>query len=171
MANTDHEGYKKIQCWIPLEMWDKISLQYPNQTNAVTEAFKLLLKYIPNNPNKSLDIPRLTATIEGLQLLLQEKDERIQDLKKENDRLDFYAQFFKSFEYRQLEAKAKEVKQEVKTQDEKTARNPTRTHTENKEKALIRNTCKNCGEEFETYNPKKETCSNKCRSAYSRRNK
>jgi len=38
-----------------------------------------------------------------------------------------------------------------------------------KEKALIRKNCKNCGEEFETYNDKKETCSDKCRTAFNRR--
>ncbi|MDD2340672.1 MAG: hypothetical protein PHG79_10580 [Methanosarcina sp.] len=37
------------------------------------------------------------------------------------------------------------------------------------EKEIIRKACKNCGEVFDTYNDKKETCSDKCRSAYSRR--
>ena len=35
----------------------------------------------------------------------------------------------------------------------------------------FKKTCKNCGEEFETTNIKKETCSNKCRSAFSKKNK
>jgi len=43
------------------------------------------------------------------------------------------------------------------------------TQTVKKEKALIRKNCKNCGEEFETYNDKKETCSDKCRTAFNRR--
>jgi hypothetical protein len=86
MANTDHEGYKKIQCWIPLDIWDKIeALSYPNQTNAVTDAFKALLDKSQNNPISSHDVPPLAAQVEGLQLLLQEKDERIQDLSKQVD--------------------------------------------------------------------------------------
>lgn len=49
---------------------------------------------------------------------------------------------------------------------EKPSKSPGVTHTG---KELIKNTCKNCGEEFDTYNPKKETCSDKCRAAFFRR--
>jgi len=36
-------------------------------------------------------------------------------------------------------------------------------------KKQIEKICKNCNEPFFTENPKKDTCSYKCRSAYSRR--
>lgn len=37
------------------------------------------------------------------------------------------------------------------------------------EKPLIEKTCKNCKKSFLTTNPKKEACSQKCRSAFNRR--
>lgn len=43
--------------------------------------------------------------------------------------------------------------------EERPARELRRAQAANKEKALIRKTCKNCGEEFETTNIKKKTCS------------
>lgn len=86
MANTDHEGYKKIQCWVPLELWDKIEvMSYQNQTSAVTEAFKALLGQSQNNPNSSHYIPDVTAQVSGLQMLLDDKDTRIEDLRKQID--------------------------------------------------------------------------------------
>lgn len=86
MANTDRPGYKKIQCWIPLELWGGIeTLNYQNQTSAVTEAFKALLDQSQNNPNSSHDIPDVTAQVSGLQTLLEDKDKRIEDLRKQID--------------------------------------------------------------------------------------
>jgi len=86
MVTNDHAGYKKVQVWVPQDLWDKIeSLNFQNQTFAVTEAFKALLDKSQNNPNSSQDIPKFAAQVEGLQLLLQEKDERIQDLSKQVD--------------------------------------------------------------------------------------
>jgi hypothetical protein len=38
-----------------------------------------------------------------------------------------------------------------------------------KEKETAKKTCKQCGGKFETPNPKKETCSDKCRAAFSRK--
>lgn len=193
MANIDHAGYKKIQCWIPETIWDKIeSLGYPNQTSAVTEAFDLLLTKSQNIPNESQNIPELRATIEGLQLLLQEKDERINDLHRETETLSAFAHYFKSIEYRRLEASTEERMIVSQESDEKSARETGRAHTQQEEigtqeperkqasrktrastgkgeKALIEKTCKNCNQTFLTDNPKKETCSSKCRSSYSRR--
>lgn len=56
----------------------------------------------------SQDIPRLEATIEGLQMLLQEKDERINELKREAETLGVFAHYFKSLEYKRLEANTEE---------------------------------------------------------------
>ena len=44
-------------------------------------------------------------------------------------------------------------------------------HTGEGEKDLIKKICKNCNQPFLTANPKKETCSDKCRSSYSRKKK
>lgn len=82
MATNDHPGQKKIQCWIPLELWDKIeALDYPNQTSAVTEAFKALLDKSQNNPNPSQEIP-------GLMTRLEEKDRHIETLKGELEKAE-----------------------------------------------------------------------------------
>jgi hypothetical protein len=62
-----------------------------------------LLEKSQNIPTEAQEIPALKATIEGLQLLLQEKDERISDLKREAETLGIFAHYFKSLEYRRLE--------------------------------------------------------------------
>lgn len=82
MVTTDHEGYKKVQVWVPQELWDKIeALDYPNQTSVVTEAFKSLLDKSQNNPNPSQEIP-------GLKAQLEEKERHIETLKAELDKAE-----------------------------------------------------------------------------------
>ncbi|MDQ1275330.1 MAG: hypothetical protein QG610_903, partial [Euryarchaeota archaeon] len=111
MTTEERKGKKKIQTWIDAGMWDKLeAMGFKSQTAAVTKAFENLIGDPSQIPDGSFCIPELCAQIEGLQLLLQEKDERIADLKKENDRLDFYAQYFKSIEHRRLEASTEEIK-------------------------------------------------------------
>lgn len=128
-------------------------------------------------------------------MLLEEKDKRIKDLRREAETLGIFAHYFKSLEYRRLEASTEEIKayaqepeekpivspgdahivQEereiVITQEpeEKPTRTPGKAQPGKGEKALIEKTCKNCNQPFFTESPKKETCSSKCRSAYSRR--
>lgn len=80
----------------------------------MTAGFKLLLETPANTPKNSQELPALEATIQGLQLPLQEKDQRIQDLKRENERLDFYALYFKSQDYKRLETSTREVKPEYR---------------------------------------------------------
>ena len=159
-----------------MDTWEELnSLGYTSPTSAVTQGFKLLLetpsKTPSDTPEYSQELPALRAQVEVLQLLLQEKDERINDLKKENERLDFYAHYFKSLEYKRLEANTEEREIVSQAKEEKPAREPRQAQAGNKEKALIRKTCKNCGEVFDTYNNKKETCSDKCRTAFNRRKK
>lgn len=172
MTNDDHAGRHKVQCWIPQELWDKVdALNIPNQTIAVIKALELLVQDSQNIPDESPDIPALRAQVEGLQLLLQEKQERITDLKKENERLDFYALYFKSQDYKRLENPAEVIKAEVQKAFEKPVREARSTPEGRSETEIIKKTCKNCNQVFETTNPKKETCSDKCRSAFSRRKK
>ena len=180
MSGTDHAGYKKIQCWIPESLWDNIeSLNFPNQTSAVTEAFRALLEKSQNKPNSSQEIPRLTAVIEGLQLLLQEKDERVNDLKREVETLSIFAHYFKSLEYKRLDTTTPEPQEnhgepagEAEREHARTAARETRTTQEKSgEKALIRKSCRYCGAEFEAANPRKEYCKDACKSAHYRQQK
>ncbi len=84
MATTDHEGYRKVQAWVPQELWDKIeALNIPNQTIAVTQALELLVGKSQDNPNSSPDIPELRARLEEKEKQLEDKDKHIETLKKE----------------------------------------------------------------------------------------
>jgi|GEM_PF-942557 len=193
MSDTDHKGMKKIQAWVKQETWDLLeSRGYTSPTTAVTEAFDLLLKESPKNPDDSQQIPELRAQLEGLRLLLEEKDQRIAELKQDKESLNrdketlsIFAHYFKSLEYKRIESQDtrtrgghKETAGEAKR--ENTREEPKETRVKPKEsrrggstghedKDLIQKTCKNCYETFFTDNPRKETCSDKCRSAYSRR--
>jgi len=201
MVIEDRRNKKKIQCWIDQDVWDKLeSLGYTSPTIAVTKAFEKLLEdpeQIPNEshsiPNRSHEIPELQTRIEGLQLLIEEKDKRIEDLRQDKENLSLFAHYFKSLQYKQLEASTEPIEtftqepdelpivspgeahivqeeREIVTQEpeSKPAIKPTRTHTGDEP---IKKACKNCGEIFETFNPKKETCSSKCRTAFNRRKK
>lgn len=168
MPATNHEGYKKIQAWVPNELWEELNSQgITSPTSAVTQGLQLLLDTTANTTENYQDTTALEATIEGLQMLLQEKDERINDLKRETETLSTFAHYFKSLEYRRLEASTKEIKPDVQVREEKPASSPGGAQTG---KHIIEKICKNCGETFEAVNPKKETCSAKCRTAFNRRN-
>jgi hypothetical protein len=89
MPAEDHKSQKKIQAWIPLEMWDKIvSLGYTSPTVAVTKAFEKLIedpredpesipKVSPMYPLESLDIPTYKARIEEAQRQIKNLEERL----------------------------------------------------------------------------------------------
>jgi len=71
-------------------------------------------------------------------------------------------------EYRRLEAITEQQKR-AQEREEEPARKPVKAHAEKEEGALIKKLCKNCDQPFETSSPRKETCSDKCISAFSRR--
>jgi hypothetical protein len=171
MPTTGHEGYIKLQAWVKQELWEELNYQgITSPTSAVTQGLQLLLDTTKNTPKNSRDTTAHEATVEGMQLLLREKEERIFDLKREVERLDHYAQFFKSLEHRRLEPRTEEVKPDIQEPITKPASSPgVEQAPSHKEKELIKKSCKFCGEEFETTNPKKETCSDKCRTAFNRR--
>ena len=167
MTTTGHEGYVKLQAWVKQELWEELNSQgITSPTSAVTQGLQLLLDTTANTTNNYQDTTALEATIQGLQLLLQEKDERISDLRRETETLSTFAHYFKSLEYRRLEASTEEIKAEVKEPVKSAASRPREARTG---KHIIEKICKNCGETFETSNPKKETCSAKCRTAFNRR--
>lgn len=105
MPPEDHKSQKKIQCWIPLETWDKIvSLGYTSPTIAVTKAFEKLLEdhredpptfhedpqQIPEISPKihtiSPEIPILEARNEELQRKIKDLEE---NLRKAPDLVEF----------------------------------------------------------------------------------
>lgn len=205
MGNADHKGMKKIQAWVKSETWDSlVSLGYTSPTTAVTEAFDILLRESlkdpnesPEDPPESQSIPELRATIEGLHLLLEEKNQRIEDLRKDKETLSIFAHYFKSLEYKRIEGQGysrdisgihegdrntehqesqrsrikKADREEHQEAGEKPVKIQDEARTGTAEKPLIEKVCKNCGEPFLTENPRKETCSDRCRSQYSRKHK
>jgi hypothetical protein len=82
MPNDGHQNQKKIQCWIPLETWDKIeALGYSTTAATATAAFNKLLEDPVNNPEISQDIPILKARLE-------EKDKLIETMKAEIEKAE-----------------------------------------------------------------------------------
>ncbi|WP_156148154.1 hypothetical protein [Methanosarcina sp. WH1] len=49
-----------------------------------------------------------------MRLLLQEKDQRIEDLRRDKETLSIFAHYFKSLEYRRLEESSEAVVPEVR---------------------------------------------------------
>ena len=100
----DHKDMKKVQCWIPIDTWDKIvSLGYNSPTIAVTKAFEKLLEDPRINPLVSLkdplespNIPVLNAKIEALQMVLEEKDKSIERLENDLKKADLREEDLKS---------------------------------------------------------------------------
>lgn len=83
MPSEDHKSQKKIQCWIPLETWDRIvSLGYTSPTIAVTKAFEKLLKDPPQIPTVSPQIPIKSPEIPELKVRNEELERKINDLKE-----------------------------------------------------------------------------------------
>jgi pheromone shutdown protein TraB len=75
-----------------------------------------LKESLAKSPNP-VELAKVQAHFEGLQKLLEEKQERIKDLtqevedkRKEVERLDMFAHYFKSVEVKQIEAPAAEKK-------------------------------------------------------------
>jgi predicted nucleic acid-binding Zn-ribbon protein len=129
-----NEEKKRINAFVPAQLYEQVmSKGYSTITEAIIKGFERLLEEpeanIPERPS-SLNDELLTslqnqiksieyklsqapnpAELEGLQKLLGEKDERIKDLsreieglKKEVERLDMFAHYFKSVEVKQIEA-------------------------------------------------------------------
>jgi chromosome segregation ATPase len=72
---ADRNNQKKIQCWIPIELWDKMeSLGYSSITSAVNDSFTKMVEH-PNVSNEiSHEIPVLKARLE-------EKSNQIEEFK------------------------------------------------------------------------------------------
>jgi predicted RNase H-like nuclease (RuvC/YqgF family) len=83
MPAEDHKSQKKIQCWIPLETWDRIvSMGYTSPTIAVTKAFEKLLKDPQQIPPASQEIPVESLEIPELKIKNEELERQIKNLKE-----------------------------------------------------------------------------------------
>ncbi|MGE5473730.1 MAG: hypothetical protein ACM3UU_05870 [Ignavibacteriales bacterium] len=107
MPPEDHKKQKKIQCWIPLETWDKIvSSGYTSPTIAVNKAFEKLLEDPRENPHTSPTgpqqipetsngipngfpkIPDVSQEIPGLKALSEAQNDRIEEYKAQVQNLN-----------------------------------------------------------------------------------
>jgi hypothetical protein len=66
------------------------------------------LKELLSNAPDPIELAEVRAHFEGLQSLMEEKNERIKNLTREVERLDIFAHYFKNVEIKQLEAPAAE---------------------------------------------------------------
>lgn len=111
------------------------------------------LQNISSKSNEIQDPPELyelRAQASVIRELLEEKDRRIADLNREIEDLRSFAYYFKSVEVKQIESPASVIQSNT---------------------GSITKVCKNCGRSFETGNSRKETCSNNCRSEFSKKKK
>ena len=115
-----------------------------------------------------MEFVQLQARFEGLQEIIRQKDEMIYILKQTNETLNTFAHYFKSIEVKQLPGSTEERPTPIKKKpaSKKSLDSEPENKPEVKQEEKI---CKNCLQAFLTANPKKETCSDKCRSAYSRK--
>ena len=145
------------------------------------ERLTLALQEAPN----PIELVKLQGKYEGLQMLLEEKEKRIESLENDLKKADLDKEDLKQMHnnyFLQVQTlinqkaigSPKESKQAVREDKQAPKEKPqqkTDKPTEKAEKTLIEKTCKNCNETFFTENPRKETCSDKCRRAYSRKNR
>jgi hypothetical protein len=80
---ADRNNQKKIQCWVPIELWDKVEfLGYSSITIAVTDAFSKLVENPTSSNGESQEIPTLKA--------------RLDELEKHNETLKTYNETLKA---------------------------------------------------------------------------
>ena len=66
---ADRNNQKKIQCWVPIELWDRIeSMGYSSITIAVTDAFTKLTENPISSIIESQEIPTLKARLEEIEM-------------------------------------------------------------------------------------------------------
>lgn len=175
-----------ISAKIPTSLHNKLleavkEKKFDNKTDCITRGLEIILGNTHQSPSffesviqeKDAEIQRLTRDIQNISSktseirdspelyelraqasvireLLEEKDRRITDLNREIEDLRSFAYYFKSTEVKQIESPADVIQSNT---------------------GGITKICKNCGRSFETGNIRKETCSNNCRSEFSKKNK
>lgn len=153
MATTGHEGYVKLQAWVKQELWEELNYQgITSPTSALTQGLQLLLDTTKSSTQNYQETTIAKARLE-------EQEKRINDLNRIIDKLI-------GSKEKPSKTSTEEIKPAVQVSEEKPASSPGGAQTG---KHIIEKICKNCGETFEAVNPKKETCSAKCRTAFNRR--
>lgn len=80
MTTTGHEGYTKLQAWVKQELWEELNSQgITSPTSAVTQGLQLLLGTTKGEARNYQDTTADKARLE-------EKDKRVEDLRRENIR-------------------------------------------------------------------------------------
>jgi len=124
---------------------------------------------------------------EGLQEIIREKDRSIErlenDLKRADQREDDLKQMHNNYmlqvqsliNQKAIGSPTKGHQTERKTTQKEERGEPEESRREDNveqgENDLITKSCKYCGTTFQTDNPKREYCENKCRTAFNRKNK
>jgi hypothetical protein len=68
MQEEDKRNSKKVQAWVPMDLWDKVeSLGYKTATDAVTRGLEKLVTDTNSNPEESNWIHEARARLEELQ--------------------------------------------------------------------------------------------------------
>lgn len=84
MPATSHEGYKKIQAWVPNELWDDLNTEgITSPTSAVTQGLQLLLETTKGSSQNYQETTIVKARLEEKEKQLEEKEGHIDTLKKE----------------------------------------------------------------------------------------
>ena len=104
----DIEGSKKDLKRIQ-EGYEKDITGYKENIKALNAEITRLREAFANSPDP-VELAEVRAHFEGLQKLLEEKNERIKDLIREIETLNVFAHYFKNTEVKQLEAPAVEKK-------------------------------------------------------------
>jgi hypothetical protein len=68
MPTEDRKNHKKIQCWVPIIIWEQIeALGYTSPTTAVIKAFEILLDKSQEDNTGFQEIPILKARLEEVE--------------------------------------------------------------------------------------------------------
>jgi len=172
------EEKKKMQAWIPVSIYNQIeSFGFKSQNEAVNFALIKLLENKGKNQNESKENQNESNLINQLQARLEEKEKWIKELqdhnetlKKELERASQDKEDFKNMHnnyFLQVQTLINQKAIGAPTEPIKEKNKPAARGEESNQQ--IEKICKNCGQSFYTGNVKKETCSQKCRSAYSRK--
>jgi len=72
MPATSHEGYKKIQAWVPNELWEDLNSEgITSPTNAVTQGLQLLLETTKSSTQNYQETTIVKARLEENEKLIE----------------------------------------------------------------------------------------------------
>lgn len=72
MASTNHEGYTKLQAWVPNDLWEELKAEgITSPTSALTQGLQLLLDTTRNTTNNYQDTTADKARLEENEKLIE----------------------------------------------------------------------------------------------------